>query len=1521
MGKKKKLNNHITIEEQLENYYLGERHTERHEVLWHAWCQNKRWLSQLLETTLSSFPTYSKHDESHARTVLHNIELVLGQDRIRELSASDCFMLLHVTYIHDIGMVITYEDREKIVQNDRFIEMIMQMEDENDPVFQKAISALQKKDYSYTDDKEQAMKKLYSDKLAVYYAILHLLAHYQRSEHGDVSRSRLEKWALDSEKLGAGFSMAGIPQRIFLLIAKCAGLHTDSKFEHIMELPIEDTGYVGDYLHPRFVAVLLQLGDILDMDNDRFHPLTREIIGAMPELSERHFEKHKSIRRLYIRPDRISIEADCGTQEALRLIRKECDMLRDLLKEAGYNWMMICPRDFSGALPTVESVKLFLKGSEIPKELVATQFRISQQKAFSILEGSNVYDGQFVFLREFLQNAIDASKIQYWNECVRKNNYYRDKETMKNMSPNDLEKILSTDNFPIEIEMEIVKRNEKKANFPVTEEDIEELRLKKNTAWQYGVNVRIKDFGTGIDKESILNIADVGASRKRERFIIKEMPEWLMPTAEFGLGLQSAFILTNSFKCNTYTRSNEKYEVTFSTVKSNFYEGYINVCPLERFENRDDTYGTCFEVFIPAQKKLRHEMCPPAWDGKDYFDEDYEALRPLRHSAELLAQMALYLDKQIGEQLFPIHLNVVQNPNIEIPLNISEKNTLQNLKHNMEMNTPFNQEVYGSLDSVLNPEKLQALKDIFRSRIWNENGKSWLYYHDSEKIKESREIVIEEDNKSIALLDGRNGHLYFWENKLCTFCVMNMGNFLQQERSHTEKPDRQCETLVRGVPIYYKGIILEEMQLPDIGNELFQYIDIKGKLDREYINLSRKGFTESGENYFAEEIYKPLLESLSAILKVMDKKRGNKIVECIDLSLRKKQGLLNTINGIVNPYAADMLEKSLGTKQRKSSVYDEGLLQRLEETKKQIVTIYKEDIISITMLAFFAQKTEFNPAELIGGGEFFRNQGSCWGKVIENIRKYCRADINNKVGENISSEKKDKKQSDFFGNSVLFHIYHRPHVNLLYPEENKGGNSGTITFPDIFSNENQFMIVSKRENASAPWKQYLVPIWSSDRNKRNSFIKESIIDLLKEYTIMDEVYGNKGMVLERIMKAGDYALQVALTYGIDAYGNSGAMTPEEYMQQYLIKWLLKNIPTIALFMNEDGNIRVNIIHGQILPFIFVNNEVKNLIIQRIFEETKRYGIQRFSVPAWQGTEDLSCQELPYTLYFLKRGYLSDNSYSKVIFPFDHSELMMIDKFIHSVSEETISKITELFESLNINLQLEKMMDSYHFSDILDRLEIIEDRKTQIVSYLNNIFYGDSRRSSAKNIERVLGRVRTNYRDYLIGYINSKENILLASGEFSVDDKNLPFYIEQWKRFYAYIFLETLRQDYLLDISLKELNDGDFHAEVESLAKAWIYIIKKEYLQYVSEVRKYKQIYMDDLENTGKNYDKQERILDYILKNSQKVMRREFLQYIWKKYVEELFGIFEHMEDIQLLNLERLLPDKNAIENGIKNERR
>lgn len=1519
MGKRKETK-HRTIESQLEYYYKSDRHTERNGILWHAWCQNRRWLSQLLETTMGSFPAYSKHDESHAKTVLHNIEMILGERRLKELSASDCFVLLHTVYIHDIGMVITYEEREKIVNNDKFTDMIKEMEDESDPVFQCAIKALQKNDYTYKDedDKEKQMKRLYSDKLQVYYAILHLIATFRRPEHGELSSERLEEWTLHPEKLGGGFSMAGIPQRIFLWIAKCAGLHTNSKFANIMNLPQEDNGYASDYLHPRFVAVLLQLGDILDMDNDRFHPLTRECIGALPELSQRHYEKHQAIRRLYITQNQISIEANCNSQEALRLVRKECDMLRSMLAEAGYYWSQICPNKFSGSLPTIESVKLYLQGFQIPEELVTTQFRISQKKAFAILEGSNVYRDQYVFLREFLQNAIDASKIQYWHECVRTRGYFESKSNMKEMSPDQLGEILSTDIFPIEIEMEIAKQNEQKEVKPIEKIDVNALlEGKGNETLQYGVKVRIKDFGTGIDKESIKCIACVGDSRKRERYVMQEMPEWLKPTAEFGIGLQSAFILANTFKCNTYTRSNEKYEITFSTVKSNYYEGYINVRPMERFADKDESYGTCFEVFVPADKKLLHELYPAAWDGKDFFDKEYDDFRPLRHSAELLAQMALYLDSIIGEQLFPIHLNVKRNSYVTIPLNLTEKNQIKKLKYKLIPDAKESKKVADiamtggrekKFEAVVkenfSPESAETIVKLFQEREWERSGKAWSFYYKKYQKEKSEaedgenrknEIVLEKTEKAIALLDCRDGHLYYWDNKLCTFCLINMVNFLAQERQQTEKSDKHCEKISPGVKIYYKGILLEERELPGIGNELLQCIDIKGKLEREYVSLSRKGFTEKGIEYFLQEIYEPLLGSVLKMLKIMDKKHPERVKDCVRISLNDKAKILKEL--------AEKMERWKSGDEQIFGVTDQDeWLARFAEKRRKLLVMFKENIISVTMLAFFAQKDTFEPFVEIGCGSN-KDEECCWDKVIQYAQMCCGKQVDMYDG----MEEVERFCDLSLESSVLFHIEHRSLIDLEAGDYQEMRGSDWITFPDILSHKNQFMVVSKRENRSAGWKQYLTPIrFGGDEEKGLG-----IIQCLKKYSVIPSNSDEKRKMESKILQMGKRALILADGYGKNDLGDSGTMNPGEYLQQYFLQWLLRYIPTVALFMSEDGNTRINIVHGKTLPFVFMDISTKKLILQRVLEEANNYNIQRFSIPAWQGLENLSYRKLPYSHYFIKRGYMAEESYSKVIFPFAKDELIEIDGQIHSdKAQQTIHRLRMLGKLLNVRQHLRSILPQSQ-QRVLRLLENMQDQvKKNHISTMYEFFMKDFHRKNPRML-RIIDNVRTEYRNLVVLMLKQWD----YESEFILED--LEKVSKNWEDIYIWLLLRTIcSDDWEIKESMKEENFGITEEMKKSLGGAWNYILENKYMQNAGSVLKYETKYYDDMEKgIGIAYEKRERILTYIEDVRDNGLRREHLQNCWIRYVSEIFKLLRDIEEEQYRVMEGLA-DWDAIEKEI-----
>ena len=127
-----------TIERQLEAYAMHPDATERHKILLDSWRQLKRWLSQMLGYTLASFPAYSLHNETHCQAILHNIECLLGEFELHKLSATDCFVILVTVYLHDIGMVITYTDRQTIIKSDRFREMIEELKNSPDASLQNA---------------------------------------------------------------------------------------------------------------------------------------------------------------------------------------------------------------------------------------------------------------------------------------------------------------------------------------------------------------------------------------------------------------------------------------------------------------------------------------------------------------------------------------------------------------------------------------------------------------------------------------------------------------------------------------------------------------------------------------------------------------------------------------------------------------------------------------------------------------------------------------------------------------------------------------------------------------------------------------------------------------------------------------------------------------------------------------------------------------------------------------------------------------------------------------------------------------------------------------------------------------------------------------------------------------------------------------------------------------------------------------------------------------------------------------
>lgn len=856
----------LTIERQLHIYEKNPDGNERASTLWHAWQQNKRWLIRLLELTLASFPSYSRHDSSHADVVLHNIERVMGEERIALLSATDCFAILHTVYVHDIGMAILAEDREKIVISDGFVEMIEDLVNGADKDLKEAALLLKKNIYYQESNEEidydgltyhEEKKKLYKKKLDTYYAVVQLLAEYQRRGHGEKAASTVKDWILDQDKLRTEFTMSGVPMRIFFRIADCAALHTDWNFQHILDLPWEENGYDNDMLHPRFVAVLLQLGDALDIDNDRFHPFAHAFAGSFPMRSQEHYHKHLAIRTLKITPEEIVIEADCETREAMRLIRNECDWIESLLKSASYYWSSIAPEGFSGALPSFKLSRLLLNGKQIPWDLAMSRFQISQQKAFSLLQGENIYSGYFPFVRELLQNAIDSTKLQCY-EDYRTSSKFRienSREELGKPGITNISKIINPVEYPIEISISCCKLNEEDEYVEISLDQIPEVEKERE---KYGVLFSIKDYGTGINTETLHNISDVGTSYKSRKKLLREIPDWLRPTGEFGIGLQSVFLVSDNFFCETYVRNGECYKIEFLTG-ANGKNGYINVEPKDPTQE-SMAFGTKFEVFIDHGKKKARTECMDAWTGHDPFSQEYENSQIRRDIIALTIQILLDIDSQLEDLLFPIYVSV------KFDLGEEQRELLKS-----------------KLTKIVfdNHKKESLTEDNLKKHM------CWIYQNANEDNADEN-IKRFEIEKGVCQVDLTQMKIYLWLNDLAVSTCLGV-DFVASDN---------FQSITSPCKIYYKGILIGERDINKSGN-LLEYINIQGRRrGRKLIQLSRNGFTQEGLAYIDTILIPRIYRNLFDVLKTLASQRfaSNEKQKQLSFSEKIERNIIDALN-------------------------------------------------------------------------------------------------------------------------------------------------------------------------------------------------------------------------------------------------------------------------------------------------------------------------------------------------------------------------------------------------------------------------------------------------------------------------------------------------------------------------------------------------------------------------------------------------------------------------------------------------
>ena len=565
-----------------------------------AWIINKRELSKPLSTITTAFPTYSLHDASHSQTIIETIERLLGNN-IRKLSATDTFMLLMAAYTHDLGMFLSYKTIEDKWKTKDFAKKINELENHRDPQIAKAAKLLRETQEKFNPTANNSSNGTMLWALEVKNAVTLLTIELFRGGHAKRSEDYLNN---DSEfaKLLANINQYG---GLRPTLAKIAYLHCEDFSKVFVFLDKEANGYTGagDMCHPRFVACMIRLGDLLDFDNNRFNNFALAMVKEVPETSLVHYRKHLSTgdETSLISPNEIRVSFNCQQDDVYREAAKWKKMVEQELYNMHAFWPEIVPEELSGngrngfRLPSAKQINIKLKyqGKENPNpDLMNLRFDISSKKTFEMLKGGAIYKNPGrVFLREIVQNALDATKLQIWQD-------------MDIHLPFDLENpkrhIGSREDIRFfgDIPASVYNKYPVSLNVDYNKED-------------QSITVTCVDCGTGISDESLIRMtSQVGESRKADKDYektIKAMPYFLQPTAAFGLGLQTVFYVTDEFIVETRCPGEKARRIVFRTstngsycsIKDENIEFQRTVAGTD--QKRDVPHGTTVKIVIDKE--------------------------------------------------------------------------------------------------------------------------------------------------------------------------------------------------------------------------------------------------------------------------------------------------------------------------------------------------------------------------------------------------------------------------------------------------------------------------------------------------------------------------------------------------------------------------------------------------------------------------------------------------------------------------------------------------------------------------------------------------------------------------------------------------------------------------------------------------------------------------------------------------------------------------------------------------------
>jgi hypothetical protein len=485
-------------------------------------CPEVRHISQL-------FDEYTPHDEQyHLKRLFTVADMILGKERMDRFNVTELFILAASLYGHDWGMAVSKAEKQVILTgkapDDNQEAELWTLPDER-----ARLKKFAKENGIPLNEKGCCNGEMPTE----------LWREYVRQTHAFRSGERVRRYF---EHYNQGVAIA--IQRV------CVGHWLDfENLENYTEYP-SDFAVLGQVINLRALAVYVRLIDLLDLAEDRTPYVIWKFVAPRDPMSKMEWEKHRALQPVVPTARQegrtLLVEGHTADYEVFAALEDLKAWVNDQFR--GCNDLLARMNDPRHRLDIYNiDWRIIASGFEP----ISIQFEFDRGRMFEILS-QEIYQGDpYVFLRELLQNSIDAIRMR----------------------------------------REVLERS----GLAMAEPSI--IRVHVEHKENGDALITWSDDGVGMDESIVRNyLAVAGRSYYRSEDFEREGLK-MEPISRFGVGILSCFMVGDRIEIDTFREpyllpTSRPLKIAIPAVERRFR--------IEVSSREDATAGTTVRVFVKA---------------------------------------------------------------------------------------------------------------------------------------------------------------------------------------------------------------------------------------------------------------------------------------------------------------------------------------------------------------------------------------------------------------------------------------------------------------------------------------------------------------------------------------------------------------------------------------------------------------------------------------------------------------------------------------------------------------------------------------------------------------------------------------------------------------------------------------------------------------------------------------------------------------------------------------------------------